>query len=288
MVNRLWNYHFGRGLVVNPSDFGEQGQGPSHPQLLDWLATELVRNHWSLKSIHRLILTSAAYKRSNAFSDECYAKDPENRLLWRRSRRRLEAESIRDSMLAVSGLLQPEMFGPAVYPELPRGMNDKAWTLSKDAEERNRRSIYVSMRRNMKYPLLDAMDLPDLNLACAARSQTTTAPQALMLLNGIVVLDMAREFAGRLIELAGSDAKDQVAIAYRLCYSRAPHQDEMDAAREFLRRQEQLIAARNAEPKELALPERSRAAKALAPIQTAALVDFCHALLNSNEFLYVD
>ena len=178
MVNRLWQQHFGRGIVGTPSDFGAMGDRPTHPELLDWLATEFmapgmpasshgadqlsVSGAWSLKKMQRLMVTSATYRQSAAYNPQASRIDPENHLLWHYARRRLEGEAIRDAMLAVSGALNPKMGGPSVFPPLPAGITTRGnWQDTKDPQERNRRSIYVFVKRNLRYPLFAAFDMPD-------------------------------------------------------------------------------------------------------------------------------
>src|SRR5262249_120068 len=208
IVNRIWQSHFGRGIVGTPGDFGAQGERPTHAELFDWLARELIRNNWSLKAIHRQIVLSATYQQNaergmrNAElkpNGSPNSRDPENRLLWHFPRRRLDAESLRDALLTVSGQLNPAEDGPSVYPELPEEMKKSAKNcpVSAPAAERNRRSVYIAVRRNLRYPMLAMFDAPDNNETCARRYVTTTAPQALMLLNDRIVLDIGRQFALR-------------------------------------------------------------------------------------------
>jgi hypothetical protein len=214
-VNRLWQGHFGRGLVGTASDFGRLGETPSHPELLDWLAARFVREGWSLKQMHRLMVTSAAYRQSgrNPAAEAARLKDPENRWLWRANSRRLEAEQIRDAMLAASGELDRSMGGPAVD-----------WTAP-------RRTIYTKALRNLKDPLLEAFDLPDPFQSVPGRNATTTATQALLLMNGRWPLERAEAFARRI-----RTSPDPVGDAYRLAYGRAPAPAELEAARAFLGR----------------------------------------------------
>lgn len=191
IVNRLWQQYFERGIVASPSDFGVQGQKPTHPELLDWLASELVAKDWSLKAIHRLIVTSAVYRQSsasdtNAVAAEANKLDPENHLLWHARVRRRDAESIRDTALQVSGLLNERMFGESACPELPPSImqTSRAWYPDEKVEDRNRRSVYVFNRRNLTYPLFAAFDAPNRSLSCATRNSTISATQALLMLNG--------------------------------------------------------------------------------------------------------
>ncbi|HEY2156322.1 MAG TPA: DUF1553 domain-containing protein, partial [Isosphaeraceae bacterium] len=284
IVNRLWQWHFGRGLVATPSDFGTQGREPSHPELLDWLATELVARGWSLKAMHRLMVTSATYRQSSTPSPRALELDPENALLARMPRRRLEAEAVRDALLAVSGTLDRRVGGPSVYPDLPPGVETRGgWTRSPSASDRSRRTLYVFVRRNLRYPLLDAFDAPDTNTTCPERNVSVNAPQALMLLNSDLVLDHARALAGRLYrEAAGrNDRAALVRSAYRLAFAREPDADESARGVAFLESEPALLSTR---PASLPAPMPD----GLAPAQAAAMVDYCHALLNLNEFVFVD
>jgi hypothetical protein len=285
-VNRLWQHHFGRGLVGTPSDFGKQGEPPTHPELLDWLARELVERGWSLKALHRLMVTSATYRQSSRHNAKAAQVDPENRLLWRMSRRRLEGEALRDAMLAVSGQLNLKMGGPSVFPELPAelGVPRGGWPVSPDLRERNRRSVYVFVKRNLRYPLFGAFDAPDSNESCARRHVSTNAPQALMLLNGKLTQEIARAFAGRVLREAGTQPARVVERAYRLALGRAPDADEAALAARFLDRQADLLRRTPTAQGWLAPPAPHDARSAFA----GAVTDLCHALLNVNEFAYVD
>jgi hypothetical protein len=286
MVNRLWHWHFGEGIVASPSDLGIMGQRPSHPELLDWLASEFVSSGWDIKRMHKLIVTSNTYRQSSQFNEVSAKQDSRDRLLWRFPRHRLEAEVIRDASLAVSGVLNASLGGPSVMPELPDGMPAPrgGWTVS-TPEERNRRSVYIFVRRNSRYPMLQAFDMPDTHESCGRRDTTITAPQALSLLNGKVALDWAQAFAGRVLRDAGADLRSEIEQAYLLAYSRRPDPSERDTVMTFLDRQQSIIAKRQAEGKKLALPVSSTTA-AIDDARAAALVDFCHMLLNSNEFVY--
>ena len=285
MVNRIWHYHFGRGIVATPSDFGNMGERPTHPRLLDWLAAEFVRNGWSLKKMHRLIMTSSTYQQASAFRKDAAAADPENRLLWRFLRQRLEGEVLRDSALAVAGLLNTKMGGPSIFPELPPGMETRGgWKVSEDPAESNRRSIYIFVRRNTRYPMLEAFDMPDTHESCPRRNLTTNATQALFMLNSRLTLEWAQGFAGRVIGIAGSDLERQIQTAYRLAYSRPPGKDEAQTALKFFERHRAVLSALAPSGKQLVLP--STMPDNIAPADGAVLVDFCHALLNSNEFLF--
>jgi len=285
MVNRLWHWHFGEGIVSTPSDFGLMGQRPTHPELLDWLATEFVNTGWDMKRLHKLIVTSNTYRQSSAYNEVSAKEDSRNRFLWRFPRQRLEAEVIRDSSLAVAGVLNAKVGGPSVMPELPAGMPTPrgGWALS-NAEERSRRSVYIFVRRNTRYPMLEAFDMPDTHESCGRRNTTITAPQALSLLNGKVVLDWAQAFAGRVMREAGPDLRAEIDRAYEIAYSRRPDPSERDTIQTFFDKQHTVIEKRQAEGKKLALPVA--APEITDPARAAALVDFCHMLLNSNEFVY--
>jgi Protein of unknown function (DUF1549)/Protein of unknown function (DUF1553) len=285
MVNRIWLHHFGQGIAPEPSDFGAMGGRPSHAELLDWLASEFVRSGWDMKAMHKLIVLSKAYQQSSAFNAVAGKEDPRDKLLWRFPRERLEGEVIRDAALAVSGLLSEKMGGPSIFPELPAGAGRPrgGWTPS-EAEERNRRSVYVFVRRNARYPMLEEFDMPDTHESCGRRNKTITAPQAMSMLNGQVSLEWAQAFAGRLLADSGSDVNGQMDMAFRLAFGRHPDGFEKDTVQTFFQTQHQLLADRATAGEKLALPKVMPSG--YDPIQAAALVDFCQMLLNSNEFVY--
>jgi hypothetical protein len=286
MVNRLWQGHFGRGIVATPGDFGTQGASPTHPELLDWLATELVDRGWSQKALHRLMVTSATYRQSSKPSAKALEADPDNLLFGRMTRRRLEGEAVRDALLAVSGQLDGRVGGPSVFPDLPPGVDTRGgWKRSDSAADRNRRSLYVFVKRNLKFPLFDAFDVPDTNLTCPERNVSVNAPQALMLLNSGQVLDQARALAGRIYAAASDrvDLYELVSKGYRLTMGREPGPEEKARALEFLRSQPGLLSDRGEKlTTPVPMPDGPT------PAQAAALVDFCHVLLNLNEFVFVD
>ncbi|MEP7365877.1 MAG: DUF1549 and DUF1553 domain-containing protein [Acidobacteriota bacterium] len=286
MVNRIWHYHFGTGIVATPGDFGRMGQRRTNPELLDWLAAEFVQNGWSMKHMHRLIVNSNTYRQSSQTRDDASSLDSANRLLWRFPPQRLEAEAIRDGALSVSGLLNPAVGGPSVYPTLPPGMPPPAggWKVSQDPADQHRRSLYISVRRTASYPLMNAFDMPDSHESCARRANTVTAPQALTLLNGEHSIEWAQALAGRVIERAGEDPAAIVTEAFRLAYSRAPEPAEKDRVLTFLGNQKRVIAERIEKGEPVALP--TPAADKMEAPAAAALVDLCLALLNSNEFVY--
>jgi hypothetical protein len=254
IVNRLWQHHMGRGIVATPSDFGTQGEPPTHPELLEWLAAELVSQGWRLKPLHKLIMTSSVYMQSTAHDDARAAVDPENRLCWRRPVRRLEAEAIRDCMLAASGSLDRRMFGP--------GSLDEGQT---------RRSIYYFVKRSQLIPLMVLFDLPEPLVGQPQRPATVVAPQALALLNNPHVRCWAANFARRVDSDAGVDWDAPITAAYGLALARPPSDAELASCRAFCEAQ----CARYA-----------RAGRAEA--RHLALTDFCQGLFCLNEFMYVD
>jgi hypothetical protein len=267
IVNRIWQHHFGTGLVATPSDFGRLGEAPSHAELLDWLAVRFMEHGWSIKWLQREVLTSATFRQSSRSDDpdarsvrvapasaNAMQVDPANRLLWRFPVRRLSAEQIRDAMLAVSGELELEGGGPGVDFQQPR------------------RSVYTKALRNARDPLLDAFDQPDRILGTGERNVTTSPTQSLLMINGDWVLARATALARRLErEIAGAD-DSRVRLACRLVYGRDPSAMELDRATRFV----------------LARREAARSARAAEEQGDPALADLAHVLLNSNEFLYVD
>ncbi len=286
MVNRIWQNHFGRGIVSTPSDFGTQGATPTHPELLDWLATEFIARGWSQKSIHRLMVTSATYRQSSTPSSATLEADAENLLFSRMPRKRLDGEAVRDALLAVSGQLDPRLGGPCVFPELPQGVDTRGgWKKSVSVADRNRRSLYVFSKRNLKFPLFDAFDVPDSNLTCPERNISVNAPQALMLLNSDEVLEQSRYLAGRVLAKVANrvDLNELAAEGYHQAFGRDPRPEEQARAVAFLRRQPDLLSGCD---DTLTMPIPM--IEGPTPVQGAALVDFCHALLNLNEFVFID
>lgn len=295
MANRIWHHHFGRGIVATPSDFGAMGERPTHPKLLDWLASEFVDSGWSVKHLHRTIVRSSTYRQAAkpdpaGAPDDSGARaeqaDSSNRLLWKFPAQRLEAEVVRDAALSVAGLLNPTIGGPSVFPPLPEGVPKPpgGWDVTESPAEHRRRSVYVFVRRNMPLPFLANFDFPDTHESCGKRYRTTTAPQALSLLNAHEPSEWARAFAGRVLESAGSDAAKQVETANRLAYGRAPNPREKDVALTFLERQAQIVADRPEAAAPASVPDPLP--PAVSPQHAAALVDYCLMLLNSNEFVY--
>src|SRR5439155_440595 len=235
LANRIWHYHFGRGLVATPNDFGRRGATPTHPELLDWLAGEVVRSGWSIKRLHRLILASSAYLQSSADANAAArAKDPDNLLLWRFNRRRLEAEEVRDAMLAAAGTLNLKMGGPSVIVPLERELvgalyKPAQWAVTADSAEHTRRTVYLIYKRNLRLPFMEVFDAPDLQVSCPRRESSTHAPQALELLNGTMVHQQAAALAVRLAKETHS-ARKQIDLAYRLATGRAPSAAELRLA----------------------------------------------------------
>jgi hypothetical protein len=245
--------------------------------------------------MHRLMVTSAAYCQSSfveadsAEHQKAREADPANDLLWHFRRRRLDAESIRDGMLAVSGQLSLRMFGTSARPELPKGLKSTyAWKPDEKPEDRNRRSVYVFARRNLRLPLLESFDMPDMHNSCCLRANTTTAPQALALLNSEFTLEQARHWTGKLLSeyCECEDETSLIRSAYETVYGRAPAEPELAAALGFVEAQQKTIETQEKEIKPDLLPLPM--VDGFKPARAAALVDLCHALLNSNEFLFVD
>jgi hypothetical protein len=288
MVNRLWQHHFGHGIVATPSDFGEMGTPPTHPELLDWLAMEFVKQGWSLKAMHRLMVTSSTYRQSTAVSPEAAKLDPDNKFFSRMTRKRLEGEALRDAMLLVSGRLNGKMGGPGVFPELPPelGVPRGGWPTSADPSERVRRSIYVFAKRNLRYPLFGAFDAPEGNESCARRHVSISAPQALMLLNSKMTLDWARALAGRVLTEVGADSDQVIDRAYRLALARQPTAKERALMSDFLGRESKHLQAQLAARQSIVGPVGAPAGTD--PAFGGAVVDLCHVVLNLNEFAYVD
>jgi Protein of unknown function (DUF1553)/Protein of unknown function (DUF1549) len=295
MVNRMWHYHFGTGIVATPGDFGRMGAHPTHPELLDYLASYFVENGWSMKKVHRLILLSNVYQEASDFDAKIADADPDNKLLWRYPRHRMEAEAIRDSMLATSGLLNPQMGGPGVYPPVPPGMLSElsatavagGWRTEDDPAQSDRRSVYIFVRRNLPYPLLQEFDTANTFESCDYRKNTVTPPQSLDLLNNELVLDWARSLAGRVFNDSGLTPAAQVDRAFRLAYGRAASPDEQRIAEDFLAKQTPVMMARlagnDAKP-----PLPANLPPGIDQARAAAFVDLCHMLLDSNEFLYIN
>jgi hypothetical protein len=305
IVNRLWQWHFGVPLSTNPSDFGVMGVEPSHPEMLDWLARRFMADGWSLKKMHRLLVTSEAYCAASTPGDHEWtasqtetarqawqhfqAIDPTNVLLWHRQPMRLDGEAIRDAMLAASDWLSPRRGGPGIRPPLPLEITatllKDQWVVSGDDEDHRRRGIYLFVRRNLRFPMFDVFDRPDTNASCAVRHESTTALQSLTLLNSEFGLRAARLLAGVVMHSHPGKSSEQIAAAYLRIFNRPATADEVRAGEEFLDSQAKRVRAQRREAEELALPEGIAPGDSAA---SAALVDLCLTLFNANEFIYLD
>ncbi len=290
MVNRLWQQHFGEGIVSTPNDFGVMGVPATHPELLDWLAVELVECGGSLKHLHRLMVLSAAYQQSSLVSSQHpqhvrgVEKDPLNKLLWHARRRRLEGESFRDALLTISGELNPQMQGPSALPSLPPKISNHAWTPHPWPHDQHRRSIYILAKRNLRYPLLDAFDYPDMHHSCGRRMTTVTAPQALLVMNSDIVDGRVRHWAGKLLS-SEVESGPLVRQAFQEAYGREPSADELADTTNWLTLR---ALAYEVGGEELSDASQPLPQQGVTLGRGAAVVDFCHALAGSNEFIYVD
>lgn len=260
MVNRVWHWHFGRGIVATPSDFGRQGEAPTHPELLDWLTSEFVAQGWSVKKLHRQIMLSAAYQRASDGSDANQLIDANNHFLWRMNRQRIDGETLRDSMLAASGVLNMKMGGRPVIPPLSSEEYTVMWSRSQwpealDPREHTRRSVYLYVKRTFPLPMLSTFDVPDTSLSCSRRDSTTVAPQALTLINGEFSLKQAARLAER---ARGLDAADPLTALWRLALGRVP-----------------------------TTAEKARA-QAMVQADAQGLERLALVIFNMNEFLYID
>ena len=263
IVNRIWHHHFGRGIVAPLDDFGKMGDRPTHPELLDYLAVEFMNRGWSIKQMHRLIMTSEAYRMASAYENGVdHEKDPQNQYLWRFRAQRLDAEIVRDSILAASGSINLAIGGPPVFPSLPKelltSVSHGIWKNEEDGPAVWRRSVYVYRRRGLVFPMFQVFDLPEQNVSAGARTVSTVPTQALTLLNDAFVLRQAQLFADKVKKAAGDDRNKQIDVAYRIALTRPPS------------------------PAELALARR-----ALDTSASGSLVDLTHVLLNLNEFVYL-
>jgi hypothetical protein len=289
IVNRLWHYHFGRGVVPTPSDFGRTGQKPSHLELLDYLASDVVRGDWELKRIHLRIMTSATYRQSSAIIPPAsglqpqaspLSSDPDNALLWRQNLRRLEAEAIRDAILSASGRLNLAMGGRGVFPTLPaevlatQSRPGDGWNNHAPAAEQSRRSVYVFVKRTLGVPFLETFDAASPDKSIPARATTTIAPQALILLNSTFMDQQAVAMAQRLWREAGADPRAQITRAFEIALNRPASADEVEVGLGYLARQAAAVSTDTPSG-----AERQ---------DQAALASFCKLVLNLNEFVYVD
>ena len=297
MMNRLWQHHFGRGIVATPNDFGRNGAQPTHPELLDWLATEFVTpsegRKWSLKRMHELMVLSNAYRQASTNETRQATIDPENKLVWRMNRRRLDAEALRDAVLTVTGKLTEQLYGPSIRvpiePEVYETIfteyePDNLWPVHPDPHQHTRRSIYLLRKRNVRLPLLVAYDAPDLMSSCGARSVSVHALQALTLMNSEFMLQQSQALAGR-VWREGLSETQRIMRLFELALGRLPDAAELQATREFLRTQTILIARRFHRGEKIVGPELS---KGISKARAAAWVDLCLATMNLNEFVYVN
>ena len=270
-VNRVWQHHFGRGIVRSPNNFGQLGETPTHPELLDWLAANFVEQGWRIKPLHKLILMSQTYRQSSLASQEALSKDANNDLFSRFDLRRLSAEELRDSILAVNGELNLKMYGPSIYPALSKevlasqSVPGKGWDKSEPAEQ-SRRSVYIHIKRSLLVPMLSNFDFPDPDVSCEARFITTQPGQALGMLNSDFLHSQSERFAQRLKAQAPDNLDGQIQTAYRLALARSPSVDESAQARKLI---EQLQTKHNLSADK-------------------ALAFFCLYVYNLNEFSYVD
>ncbi len=285
IVNRIWQWHFGQGLLRTPNDFGRQGEAPSHPQLLDWLATEFTTRGWSMKSMHWLIMNSSTYRMSSLRTDpQAGALDPDNRLFWRMNRTRLEAEALWDSMLSAAGTLNLEMYGRPAMPPLAEeelGAQAARWPVVAVPEDHYRRGIYILAQRNLTFPMFEAFDNPQSAVSCPRRDVTTVAPQALWFLNNRIAFEQAGAFAARLVSRNGENPGGWVDDAWRLALNRSPSDQEKQEALE-------LLSTRARRIKKERWTELPPGLEELPLPKAAALTELCLALFNFNEFLYID
>ena len=289
-VNRVWMRYFGQGLVETENDFGTQGTAPSHPELLDHLAGELIRREWSLKSLHRAIVTSATYRQASQQRADLAARDPRNLLLGRQNRVRVDAEIVRDAALSASNLIDRSLGGPNVRPPQPEGVyaftqNKKPWPVSQGAA-RYRRAMYVNFIRSAPYPLFSTFDAPNFSTVCTRRLRSNTPLQALLLANDEAFIELAQGLALRLAaELPGEDsATDRARIerAFRICFSRAASPRELELALGFLARERTRFAA-DAPAAQAAAPPNRPVAWPI--VDAAAWGSLCRGLMNSDEFI---
>jgi hypothetical protein len=267
MVNRIWQYHFGRGIVATASDFGFRGERPTHPELLDHLAREFIRQGWSIKQMHRLIMLSSTYQQSSAYRQDGISADPENRLLWRQNRRRLEAEAIRDSLLETAGTLD-RTFGGSIFdfPLMQRVTTDQSENAALPTYRSHRRAIYLPFLRMAVYTLFADFDINDPTLPMPTRETSVVAPQALFMLNDKLVCEAAAAFADWLLERTGLDTTGRIQAAYIRAFGRPPSSSELDLGKKFL---SDLTEAEGSPSRE-------------------AWVVYCHTLLATSEFIYIN
>ena len=281
-VNRFWHWHFGRGLAPKPSNFGTRGGAPSHPELLDWLSRRFVQDGWSVKSMHRLILTSSTWRVGGSDDPEAQRIDPDNRLLGRREPRRLEAEPIRDSLLAVTGELDTELGGSLLRSgNFAYVTNDQS--MSNEVYTSKRRALYLPLIRNDMYPFFSIFDYPDSSVTVDARPSTMVAQQALFMMNSPLVLAQAQALARSLLSDEAWDDQARITHLYLTCFARHPDPAQIAGAIAFLER----IRSEPPSGRSVTWPENSRDSEPMDP-ELHAWRTLCHALLASNEFIYLD
>ena len=275
MVNRIWQYHFGRGLVPTTSDFGVNGSGTSYTGLIDWLAYAFIESGWSVKTIHRLILTSHAYQQSmNHPQQEVFEEiDPDNRFLWVREPIRIEAEVLRDTVLAASGRLNRAMGGPPFFPSVDGELMQRAptWWAPSDQQQRDRRTIYMLQIRSLQNPFIKVFDGPNIDESCPVREVTTVTPQVFALFNSYFLHDQSSSMAKRITDMAGNDLSQQVILGFQFALQRDPTDKELDTCMAFL----QMTASEANVSQTLNAP-------------TSKLADLCLVLMNSNEFVFLE
>ncbi|MCA9067585.1 MAG: DUF1553 domain-containing protein, partial [Planctomycetaceae bacterium] len=268
---RVWQYHFGRGIVRSPNNFGQLGDPPTHPLLLDWLAQRFIENGWRLKPLHKLILMSNTYRMSSQGNEKALTQDPANNLFWRFDLRRLSAEEIRDSIHLVTGVFNPKMYGPSMYPTISKEVlagqsrPGAGWGNS-SPEEQARRSIYIHVKRSLLTPILEDFDVADTDNSCPVRFSTTQPTQALGLLNGDFANAQAQVFADRLKKEAGDNPTDQIALAIRLTTCRKATREDIERGQVLMKKLEDKHGLN----------------------KNDALKYYCLLALNTNEFFYLD
>jgi hypothetical protein len=272
MANRIWRWHFGRGIVPSTDNFGKLGERPSNQPLLDWLAVKFMQQGWSVKEMHRLIMLSNTYQMSTKFDAQAAEVDPENILLWRANRQRLDAEPIRDAIMAVSGDLDLSMGGTLLTYKDRQYVSDTEKRGSVDYD-RNRRAVYIPVVRSSMYEVFQAFDMPDPATSSGDRAATVVAPQALFMMNGTVVLKHTRTMAEQLLKRTDLDDAGRIRDAYERALSREPSPKEIDGALSFIAKVDHAMEGRKSDPAER---------------RTFAWQSFCKALLSSNEFIYLN
>jgi hypothetical protein len=296
MVNRIWQAYFGVGLVTTAEDLGTQGEPPSHPELLDWLAVELMDNNWSLKHLHKLIVSSSTYKQSSNVTPELLARDPANRLLARGPRYRVDAEVVRDIALSTSGLLTSKIGGPSVYPPAPEFLfqppssyGPKTWNVE-TGPDRYRRGLYTFRFRSIPYPALMNFDAPNGEVACARRVRSNTPLQALTTLNEPIFLECARALAMEIVTNGGASDADRLTFAVKRCLSREPSLDEVKTLQAFVDKQRQRFNQPNADPMALMADDdkqkeaaKTKLPQGTTPADMAAWTSLARVVLNLDE-----